>query len=79
QRIGDNKLLELLHNTYTSVFDKFREDERLTYYSDIPQYLTEEDEKILRDTDIEFWENEGEILCKMAYEFYCDSLKKAAK
>lgn len=77
RRIGDNKLLELLHNTYTDVFDKFREDERLTYYSDIPQYLTEEDEDILRDTDIEFWETEGEILCKTAYEFYHDNLKKA--
>ena len=58
------------------VLDKFREDKRLTYYSDIYQYLTEEDEGILRDTDIEFWENEGEALCKRAYEFYHDELKK---
>ena len=76
QRIGDVKLLELLHKTYTDVFDKFREDERLTYYSDIPQYLTEEDENILMETDTTFWEGEGEMLCKTAYEFYHDNLKK---
>ena len=76
QRIGDKKLLGLLHNTYTNVFDKFREDERLTYYSDIPQYLTDEDENILMETDTTFWEGEGEILCKAEYEFYHDSLKK---
>lgn len=76
QRIGCNSLLQLLHNTYMDVLDKFREDKRLTYYSDIYQYLTEEDEDILRDTDIEFWENEGEALCKRAYEFYHDEMKK---
>lgn len=76
QRIGDKKLLELLENTYMNVFDKFREDKRLKYYSDIPQYFTEEDENILRETNIAFWETEGEILCKTAYEFYHDNLKK---
>lgn len=76
KRIGDVTLLELLHSTYTNVFDKFREDERLTYYSDIPQYLTEEDDNILMETDTAFWEGEGEILCKTAYEFYHDNLKK---
>ena len=79
QRIGDTKLLELLHNTYTNVFDKFREDERLTYYSDIPQYLTEDDENILMETDTTFWEGEGEILCQTAYEFYHDNLMKKVK
>lgn len=79
QRIGDKNLLERLNNTYKNVFDKFQDDKRLTKYWDIPQYLTEEDENILRDTDTEFWDKEGEILCKMAYEFYHDSLKKAAK
>lgn len=76
QRIGDKKLLERLNSTYKNVFDKFKDDKRLTKYWDIPQYLTEEDEKILRDTDTEFWDKEGEILCKMAYEFYHDNLKK---
>ena len=79
QRIGDMKLLELLNNTYTNVFDKFREDERLKYYSDIPQYLTDEDDDILMETDTAFWESEGEILCKTAYEFYHGNLKKTAK
>lgn len=76
ERIGDKKLLELLENTYMNVFDKFKDDKRLKYYSDIPQYFTEQDEAILRDTDIAFWETEGEILCKTAYEFYHDNLKK---
>lgn len=76
QRIGRDSLLQLLHNTYMNVLDKFREDKRLTYYSDIYQYLTEEDEDILRDTDIAFWEDECEPLCKRAYEFYHDELKK---
>lgn len=76
QRIGDKTLLELLHSTYTKVLDKFKEDKRLTYYSDIPKYLTEEDNKILQDTDVEFWESEGDTLCKTAYEFYCNKLNK---
>lgn len=76
QRIGNRNLLERLNSTYKNVFDKFKDDKRLTKYWDIPQYLTEEDEKILRDTDTEFWDKEGEILCKMAYEFYHDNLKK---
>lgn len=79
RRIGDNELFELFNSTYVNVFDKFQDDKRLTKYWDIPQYFTEEDENILDDTDNEFWDNAGEILCKMAYEFYCDSLKKAAK
>lgn len=79
QRIGDKKLLKLLHNTYMDVFDKFREDKRLTYYSDIFDYLTDEDEEILENTNIEFYETEGDILCETAYKFYHDNLKKAAK
>lgn len=70
QRIGDKNLLELLHNTYQSVFDKFREDERLRSFSDILQYLNSEDENILHETNNAFWDKEGEVLCKMAYEFY---------
>lgn len=76
KRVGDNNLLEMLHNTYVKVFDKFREDDRLTYYSDIHKYLTDEDQDILRDTDIRFWESEGEIICRMAYDFYCVKLNK---
>lgn len=76
QRMGDEALLELLHGTYLNVFDKFSRDERLTYYSDIFQYLTEEDENILRETNIAFWEEHGARLCKEAYEFYHDEMKK---
>ena len=79
QRIGCKKLLELLHNTYMNVFEKFRTDSRLKYYSDIFEYLTEDDEDILRETNIEFWETEGAVLCKTAYEFYHNDMKKAAK
>ncbi len=78
KRIGDTGLLTMLHNTYTNVFDKFREDDRLKAYWDIPEYLTEEDEEILEETDIAFWEEEGEKLYKMAYEFYCVNLQKKA-
>lgn len=77
ERIADKELLQILDNTYTSVFDKFREDKRLKAYWDIPQYLTKEDEAVLRETDTGFWDNRGEILCKTAYEFYHDNLKKA--
>lgn len=76
QKIGDKTLLELLHGTYLRVFDKFREDKRLTYYSDIFEYLTEEDENILRETNTAFWEEHGERLCEEAYKFYCEDLKK---
>lgn len=76
QKIGDRTLLELLHGTYMNVFDKFREDTRLTYYSDIFDYLTEEGEDILRETNIAFWEEHGERLCGEAYRFYHDGLKK---
>ncbi|MDE6731343.1 MAG: DMP19 family protein [Oscillospiraceae bacterium] len=76
QKIGDRTLLELLHGTYMNVFDKFREDTRLTYYSDIFDYLTEEDEDILRDTNIAFWEEHGERLCEEAYKYYSEKLGK---
>ncbi len=77
QRMGYTELLELLHGTYMNVFNKFREDARLTYYSDIFDYLTDEDENILMETNTAFWEQHGERLCKDAYEFYHDKLKKS--
>lgn len=79
QRMGYRELLEQLHGTYQNVFDKFREDKRLTYYSDIPQYFTDEDENILNETNNSFWDEKGEILCRMAYEFYHDKLKIAVR
>ena len=79
QRMGYRELLEMLHNTYMDVFDKFREDERLTYYSDILQYLTDEDDAILMETNTSFWETYGDELAERAYQFYHDVLKITAK
>lgn len=79
QRMGINELLELLHGTYTDVFDKFREDKRLKAYWDIPQYFTDEDIKTLEETDNAFYDGLGESLCKMACEFYRDDMKKTVE
>lgn len=76
QRIGGRHLLEMLHNTYMTVFDKFREDKRLKAYWDIPKYITSEDENVLMETDTSFWEEEGDILAETAYKYYHDTLKK---
>lgn len=76
QKMGYTELLERLHGTYMNVFDKFREDKRLKYYSDILEYLTDEDEEILMETNTSFWEIDGEELMKRAYKFYHDELKK---
>lgn len=76
KRIGDNSLLEILHNTYMKVFDKFKNDERIAKYWDIPQFFTPEDEQVLSETDSAFWENEGEKMAKTALEFYRDKLNK---
>lgn len=76
QRIEDEGLFNLLHNTYINVLDRFREDPRLKYYWDIEQYLTEEDYKILDCTDTQFYETEGEPFVKAAYKYYCEKLKK---
>lgn len=79
QRMGYRELLEMLHNTYMDVFDKFREDERLTYYSDILQYLTDEDDAILMEINTSFWETYGDELAERAYKFYHDELKITVK
>lgn len=76
KRISDNSLLEILHNTYMKVFDKFKNDERIAKYWDIPQFFTPEDEQILSETDSAFWETEGELMAKTALEFYRDTLNK---
>ncbi|MBD4632075.1 DUF4375 domain-containing protein, partial [Xanthomonas citri pv. citri] len=69
QRMGFDELLDLLHKTYMSVFDKFREDTRLKAYWDIPQYFTEEDDKTLNETDNAFYDRLGETLCEKACAF----------
>ena len=73
KRVGCAEAYNILNYTYSSVLDKFREDERLEAYWDIPEYLTEEDDNILMETDTAFWEGVGEKLCKAAYEFYCNA------
>ena len=78
QRLKCTKLLEIFHSTYTDVFDKFKDDKRLKAYWDIPQYFTEEDVKILEETDNAFYDGLGEELCKAAYLFYCKELNKTA-
>ena len=79
QRMGFRELLELFHNTYIKVFERFRDDTRLKAYWDIPQYLSGEDEKILEETDSAFYDSYGEKLCEMAYRFYHDELKITPK
>lgn len=79
QRIEAYSLFQLLHQTYTDVFDKFKEDSRLEAYWDIPEYLTEEDEAYLDQTDQLFYEKEGAIFAERAYYFYCNTLKKTAR
>ena len=79
QLMGYRELLDMFHNTYMEVFDKFREDERLTYYSDILQYLTDEDDAILMETNTSFWETYGDELAERAYKFYHDELKITVK
>ena len=79
QRIEAVSLLNLLHNTYQSVLDKFKDDPRLKAYWDIPVYMTDEDEKILKETDDLFYQKEGEIFAEKAYNFYCNTLKKEAR
>lgn len=79
QRMGFGELLQLFHNTYMEVFDKFREDKRLKAYWDIPEYFTDEDERILDETDNAFYDGLGEQLCETAYKLYHDELKKIAE
>lgn len=67
---------EKLDNAYTKVFARFENDDRIESYSDIVEYLTEDDEEILEETFDSFDEKLGSLLCKRAYEFYCENLKK---
>lgn len=75
-RIGDTSLSMLLNDTYRNVLEKFKNDSRLKKYWDIPQYLTDEDREILRETDDLFYDKEGEIFAEAAYKFYCGTLNK---
>lgn len=79
QRMEDFSLLNLLHNTYMKVLEKFKEDPRLQEYWDIPEYLTEEDTELLEETDKQFYDREGEVFAKTAYQFYCKKLNKVPR
>lgn len=71
-----NDVYELLENAYTKVFARFENDERIKAYSDILQYLTEDDDEVLEKTFEEFDESLGPLLCERAYEYYCETLNK---
>lgn len=76
KRIEDTSLYDLLNNAYCNVLYKFKNDSRLVAYWDIPIYLTDEDKKILDTTDTQFCETECGRFTKIAYEYYCQTLKK---
>ena len=67
---------KLFEKAYTKVFARFENDERIKSYDDIPQYLTEKDEKILEKTYDKFDEKLGPTLCENAYKYYRETLNK---
>ncbi len=75
-KVGVNDVYKLLENAYTKVFARFKNDDRIKSYSDILQYLTEDDDEILEKTYEEFDESLGPLLCERAYEYYCETLNK---
>lgn len=70
KHIGHTSLSKLLEDTYHDIFEKFKDDTRLTTYEDILQYLTEEEIERLEAVDEQFWETECDCLAQMAYEYY---------
>lgn len=76
KKINCNKIYKLFDKAYTKVFARFENDERIKSYADIVGYLTEKDDKILERTFDIFDEKLGPLLCTIAYEFYCEKLKK---
>ncbi len=76
KKTGCNHIYQLFDTAYTKVFARFENDDRIESYSDIVEYLTEEDEDILGKTYDSFDTKLGPLLCMRAYEFYCENLKK---
>lgn len=72
-----NEVYKLFEKAYTKVFARFENDERIKSYGDIGRYLDENDGKILEKTYEIFDKLDGRLLCRRAYEFYHDNLKKA--
>ncbi len=76
-KIGVDKVYKLFDTAFQKVFARFENDERIKAYSDILQYLTEEDQAVLEKTYETFDEKLGPLLCQRAYEYYCEKLKKS--
>lgn len=76
EEISCNEVYELFDSTYTKVFARFENDERIKAYEDIVEYLTEEDEEVLEETYDHFDEKLGPLFCERAYKFYCEKLNK---
>jgi len=76
KKTGCNRIYQLFDTAYTKVFAQFENDGRIKAYSDIPQYLTGEDQAVLEQTYEAFDEKLGPLLCQRACEFYCEKLKK---
>lgn len=47
KKVGCNNIFTLFDTTYTKVFARFENDDRIQSYSDIATYLTEVDEAVL--------------------------------
>ena len=69
-----NNVYKLFDNAYKKVFARFENDDRISSYDEIGQYLTESDTEILEKTYDKFDENLGPLLCQRAYEYYCEKL-----
>ncbi len=77
KRTDCDKLVKLFDTAYKQVFARFENDSRLESCADILRYLTEEDRAVLEKTYEAFDEKLGPLCCQMAYEYYCETLKKA--
>ena len=70
------EVYELFEMTYTKVFARFENDDRISEYADIINYLTEEDKEILEQTFDEFDQELGPMFCEAAFAYYFETLKK---
>jgi len=77
KRVGCHRIYQLFDTAYQKVFARFEHDDRIQSYAEIAGALTEEDQEILDKTYETFDEKLGPLLCQRAYEFYCETLKKA--
>ena len=66
----------LFETAYKEVFARLENDDRISSYADIIQYLTEEDKELLERTYDEFDQELGPMFCEAAFEYYFETLKK---